>query len=170
MLCLDWDCCERAQPRLCCIIPGQVGLGCVRKQAEHEPVHKPVRRVPLWCLLQLLPWLPTTTPSGIDCPGKHRSNKPFPPQVFFEYGISHSNRKQTRTRFIFLISCDMLRISFIKVMNVWFLWYPRFYHGCLSMFLFCIKVSNYPLSNQHIEASEVIKTFQFILSLLFINL
>lgn len=67
--------------------PGQVVLG--RKRIEETVGGKPVSRVPPQSLLKFPPWLP----SMVKC----EPNELFPPQIAFDYGLYHSNRKQTNT-------------------------------------------------------------------------
>lgn len=49
----DW--CGRTQPAVGSAAPGQVVLGCIRKQTEQTTESKPVSNSPPWLLLQFLP-------------------------------------------------------------------------------------------------------------------
>ena len=57
--------------------PGQVVLGCVRKQAEPATGSNPGSSTPPW----LLPCVPDFLWWRMDYVGTHKPNKPFPAQV-----------------------------------------------------------------------------------------
>jgi hypothetical protein len=44
----------RAQPIVDSAIPGQIDLGCIRKQAEQAMRSKPANNTPSWALLEFL--------------------------------------------------------------------------------------------------------------------
>lgn len=66
-------------------------MDCIGTLACHEPVNKPISRVPLWLLLldpasMFLPWASATINDGL-CSERTRWKKPFPPQITFDSDV-----------------------------------------------------------------------------------
>lgn len=79
---------RRAKSSLGSTTPGQVALGCIRKQAEQAMAIEPVTSIPPWLLLSFLPWLPIVMDCELEV-----YNKPSPTPRLFRLGVYHSNRE-----------------------------------------------------------------------------
>lgn len=78
------DRCRRAKSSLGSTTPGQVALGCIRKQAEQAMAIEPVSSIPSWLLLSSCP--------DFLCE-LEVYHKPSPTPRLFCLGVYHSNRE-----------------------------------------------------------------------------
>ena len=78
--------------------PGQVVLGCKRKQAEQALMSKPVS-IPLMVSASV----PASAFISGLCFRVWKTNKPFPPQIAFGHSVYHSNRNQGKKEHMCLV-------------------------------------------------------------------
>lgn len=122
---LDWL--KTDMGRLSSDTPGQLFLGCMRKESEKPMRCKPVYSTLLWSLLQylppgssyeLLPWL-SLTEYGIRALGQ---NKSFPSQISLSCGVLSQKRNQEWREWPWL---TMLYILQNRIENIYKIFYPQ---------------------------------------------